>query len=155
MTFAISAAWAAYPSVVAPTPIVAQPVPVPDLAPKPPRNEAPAPVPTMPDPPKPLPIAAPVPKPTAKIDRETPLYEDAHEAHFVARDPARALAAWDAYLVGYPSGRFAPEAKYNRALSLLRLGRKDEANEALAPFADGAHGEYRKREAKKLLDALR
>ena len=90
-----------------------------------------------------------------KIDQESPLYEAAHEAHFVARDPARALVAWDAYLAKYPNGRFAPEAKYNRALSLLRLGRRDEGREALAPFADGVHGDYRRREAKKLRDALR
>ena len=98
-----------------------------------------------------------MPKPTAKakIDHETPLYEAAHEAHFVTRDPAQALAAWDAYLAKYPSGRFAPEAKYNRAISLLRLGRKDEAREALAPFADGTYGDYRKRDATRLLDTLR
>jgi RNA polymerase sigma-70 factor, ECF subfamily len=169
MTFVISAAWAAYPSLVSPPspPVIVPvpvpvPAPVPDLAPAP-TTPAPVPVETspvelLPDAPKPLvapPTPQPKPKPTSQIDHETPLYEAAHEAHFVARDPARALAAWDAYLAAHPSGRFAPEAKYNRALSLLRLGRKDEAKDALAPFADGAHGDYRKREAKKLLDTLR
>jgi RNA polymerase sigma-70 factor, ECF subfamily len=163
MTFVISAAWAAYPSMVAPP--VNVPVPVPVHVPR--EAPLPAPIPTTPTtvedlpdaPPTPMPTPTvaptPKPKPTARIDRETPLYEAAHEAHFVTRDPARALAAWDAYLATYPSGRFAPEAKYNRGISLLRLGRKDEAREALAPFADGAHGDYRKREAKRLLDTLR
>lgn len=152
MTFVISAAWAAYPSLTAaPLPVnVPVPVPVPDNAPR----ERPTPMPP-PAKPKPKPTPSLAPAPTAKVDRETPLYEAAHEAHFVTRDPAAALSAWDAYLAAYPSGRFAPEAKYNRALSLLRLGRKDEAKDALAPFADGAHGDYRKREAKRLLDALR
>ena len=171
MTFVISAAWAAYPSLVSP---VSVPVPVPAHVPRnrstPTPTPAPTPAPTptpsstpietstpeaLPDAPKPTVTPQAKPKPTAKIDHETPLYEAAHAAHFVDRDPAKALAGWDAYLAAYPSGRFAPEAKYNRALSLLRLGRRDEAKEGLAPFADGAHGDYRKREAKKLLDALR
>jgi RNA polymerase sigma-70 factor, ECF subfamily len=160
MTFVISAAWAAYPSLFS-APVDA-PAPAPVRAPRPksvPTSVPLPPTPTatvldLPDAPTPIVTPPPKPKPTAKIDRETPLYEAAHEAHFVARDPARALAAWDAYLAAFPSGRFAPEAKYNRALSLLRLGRRDEAKEALAPFADGAYGDYRKREAKKLFDAL-
>lgn len=167
MTFMISAAWAAYPSVFAPPPHSLPPPPPPPLPhspplppphplPLPPPQIAPAPSPTdLPDAPQAPSPPQPKPRPTAKIDHETPLYEAAHAAHFVDRDPTRALAAWDAYLAAYPSGRFAPEAKYNRALSLLRLGRRDEAQEGLAPFADGAYGDYRKREAKKLLDALR
>lgn len=81
-------------------------------------------------------------------------YRDAHEAHFVSRDPGRALAAWDAYLAAYPSGRFAPEARYNRALMLVRLGRRHEAREALRPFAEADPGGYRRAEARQLLDAL-
>lgn len=163
MTFVISAAWAAVPSVFAPSPSPSpSPVPTPTHSlrpppPAPPHSPTPIAPSDLPDAPIPTasPTAQPKPKPTAKaIDREAPLYEAAHEVHFVARDPSRALDAWDAYLAAFPSGRFAPEAKYNRALSLLRLGRRDEAKEALAPFADGAFGDYRKREAKKLLRAL-
>jgi hypothetical protein len=91
---------------------------------------------------------------TAAADREDTLYRAAHEAHFVARDAARALAAWDAYLAAFPRGRLAPEARYNRALVLVRLGRKDEARAALAPFADAPPGSYRQAEARSLLDAL-
>ena len=49
---------------------------------------------------------------------------------------------------------FAPEARYNRALSLVRLGRTQEARSALEPFANGAYGGYRKDEAKALLDRI-
>jgi hypothetical protein len=65
------------------------------------------------------------------------------------------LTAWDAYLAAYPSGRFAVEARYNRAIVLARLHRITEARAALAPFAAGAvEGGYRQREATELLDAL-
>jgi hypothetical protein len=87
-------------------------------------------------------------------DREEGLYTAAHHAHFADRDPAAALTAWDAYLAAYPDGRFAPEARYNRALTLVRLGRTDEARAALEPFADGRNHGYRQTEARTLLDAL-
>jgi hypothetical protein len=90
----------------------------------------------------------------ASVDRDAALYAVAHRAHFVERDPAAALRAWDAYLAALPEGRFALEARYNRALSLVRLGRVDEARGALQPFASGRYGGYRAREARELLDAL-
>jgi hypothetical protein len=89
-----------------------------------------------------------------EVPDEDRLYREAHHAHFVERNPARALAAWDAYLRAQKSGRFATEATYNRALTLLRLGRTAEARKALEPFAQGRFGTYRKEEARKLLDAL-
>lgn len=82
------------------------------------------------------------------------LYTRAHELHFVTRDPAAALRAWDAYLQEAHSGALQLEAKYNRALCLVRLRRSVEAIEALTPFAHGDHGNYRKREAAALLQAL-
>jgi hypothetical protein len=85
---------------------------------------------------------------------EEVLYRAAHDAQFSAKDPGRAIAGWDAYLAAYPAGRFAPEARYNRGLALVRLGRHDDARAALRPFADGTHGGYRQAEAKELLDAL-
>jgi len=157
MTFLISAAWAAVPSIFA-SPPVNVPMPVPAHVP-PKRSETPNPIetklppppPPMPEPTKPIPTTKTTSAKPVIDDRETPLYKEAHEAHFATRDPARALAAWDAYLAAYPNGRFAPEARYNRALCLFRLGRRDEARDALIPIAKG---EYRKREAQKLLDAL-
>ena len=89
-----------------------------------------------------------------RADPTLTLYRAAHAAHFVDRDPTRALAAWDAYLSAAPNGEFAPEARYNRALSLVRLGRGKEARSALMPFADGAYGGYRKAEASALLERL-
>jgi hypothetical protein len=90
-----------------------------------------------------------------RADPNLALYRVAHTAHFVDRDPARALAAWDVYLRAAPNGEFAPEARYNRALSLVRLGRGQEAQSALEPFANGAYGGYRKAEASALLQHLK
>jgi hypothetical protein len=100
--------------------------------------------------------AAPTPRPRASAapSDEEPLYAIAHDAHFVARDPARALTAWDAYLAKHPRGRLAPEARYNRAIALVRLGRTEEAKAALGPFAAGSFGSYRRAEARRLIDAL-
>jgi len=85
------------------------------------------------------------------LDAESRAYGRAHEAHFVARDPRSALAAWDRYLAAYPRGAFAPEARFNRALCLVRLGRDDAAREALRPIAAGR---YRASEATALIEWL-
>jgi len=82
------------------------------------------------------------------------LYREAHEAHFVRGDCAAALALWDRYLALSPLPRLAVEARYNRAIALVRLGRRDEAARALRPFADGDYGSYRAADARALLDAL-
>lgn len=86
-------------------------------------------------------------------DADGDLYRLAHEAHFTSHDYGRALAGWDAYLRAAPRGRLATEARYNRALCLLRLGRDADARQALAPFASGAMG-YRQNEAQQLLSEL-
>lgn len=82
------------------------------------------------------------------------LYARAHELHFVAREPEAALRAWDDYLAQAPLQWLRIEAEYNRALCLVRLGRTEEAQRELAPFADGTHGAYRRREAAALVRAL-
>jgi hypothetical protein len=87
-------------------------------------------------------------------ESEQSLYAAAHAAHFVAHDPAAALRDWDRYLAAYPHGHFALEAHYNRAISLVRLGRHAAARGELAPFAQGSYGGYRQAEARALLDAL-
>jgi TolA-binding protein len=86
-------------------------------------------------------------------DADGDLYRLAHEAHFDAHDYGRALSGWNAYLQAAPNGRFATEARYNRAICLLRLGRDAEARQALEPFASGKMG-YRQVEARELLDEL-
>jgi hypothetical protein len=101
------------------------------------------------------PVAPPRPlrHPAATVEV---LYRRAHELHFHGSDPAVALAAWDAYLAAEPDGRFAVEARYNRALVLVRLGRYAEARAALAPFARGAAAPagYRQSEAEQLVERL-
>lgn len=87
-------------------------------------------------------------------DRAHELYRVAHRSHFVDHDFAAALRAWDAYLEAAPSGRFVLEARYNRALCLVRIGRTNEARDALTPFATGQFGSYRQNEARALIDAM-
>jgi hypothetical protein len=81
------------------------------------------------------------------------LYQQAHAAHFDRADFAAALALWDRYLALTPLPRLAVEARYNRAIALLRLGRREEGARALRPFADGDYGSYRTAEARALLRA--
>ncbi|MBL9112090.1 MAG: hypothetical protein JNM74_22585 [Myxococcales bacterium] len=90
----------------------------------------------------------------ARDSAELAAYEQAHRAHFVEKDASSALRAWDGYLTSYPRGSFAPEASYNRAICLLRLHREAEAKKALEPFARGAYGSYRQKEAQLLLAGL-
>jgi hypothetical protein len=86
-------------------------------------------------------------------DTDGDLYRLAHQAHFTAHDYGRALSGWDAYLRAAPRGRLATEARYNRAICLLRLGRDAAARQALEPFASGKMG-YRQTEALQLLNEL-
>jgi hypothetical protein len=93
---------------------------------------------------------------TDRERRERALFRTAHDLHFKQRDTVSALAAWDAYLATAPTGKLAVEARYNRALALVRLGMKAEAIAALAPFARGEvlPAGYRQRPARELLRAL-
>lgn len=125
---------------------------VPELAP----SMAPAPVDARPAPVEPPASAKPAATPSASaalVDADSELYRSAHEAHFTAHDYARALAGWNAYLQAAPRGRLVTEARYNRAICLLRLGRDAEARQALEPFASGQLG-YRQTEARELLEEL-
>ena len=81
------------------------------------------------------------------------LYREAHHLHFVRRDFGAALAAWDRYLE-LGSGPLSIEARYNRAIALVRLHERDRAIAALTPFARGAHAGYRQQEAQALLRLL-
>ena len=97
---------------------------------------------------------APVLEPEA-VDAESRAYGLAHRAHFTDGVPARALRAWNDYLATYPHGVFAPEARYNRALCLVRLSRFAEAERALRPIAKGKAGAYRQAESSLLLEWVR
>jgi hypothetical protein len=82
------------------------------------------------------------------------LYEEAHRLHFVEKSPAQALVAWEKYLTLAPHGALTLEARYNRAICLVRLERRSEALTALEAFARGDYGDYRKREASALIAKL-
>jgi hypothetical protein len=108
--------------------------------------------------PMPPPVVLGAPSPGSPSARATPastspdaLYADGHRAHFVEKNPQAALEAWDQYLAVAPHGRFAPEARFNRAIDLVRLGRTGEAADALEALA---HGDYRPADAARLLEAL-
>jgi hypothetical protein len=137
-----------------PAPPVTAP-PVPKRRPLPSRPVAPrAPVvPTAPATPAEPVATAPV-APPADAPVEV-LYRHAHELHFRGGDLAATLAAWDAYLAAEPDGELVVEARYNRALVLVRLKRYAEARAALLPFARGdvASG-YRQAEAEQLIKRL-
>ena len=147
-------------AVVAPAPTSAEEAPAIEpttLAPAP----APAPAPATVRTPRPTAVAtAPAPAPAASAPSipsapsDDQAFANAHALHFHGSDPARALAAWDDYLHDFPAGRFAPEARYNRAIDLLKLGRAAEAKDALQPFASGAYGPYRQDEARAILRSI-
>ncbi len=147
-------------------------LPIPSVQPEPPVTLEPpqassAPIALAPEP-EPAPAASSGPsRPVASNERaeqaaadsqvteaEFQRYRLAHDAHFIKKDPAAALALWNDYLAYAPSGRLAVEARYNQALCLLKLGRTREAKRALAPFVAGAYGAYRKQEAQSLIATL-
>jgi hypothetical protein len=130
---------------------VLPPLPSADLPPLPAAaaSTAPEAVPSL----HPAAAARPVAARSDRPDRDA-LYAEAHHLHFVAHDPARALEAWDRYLAVAPSDVRAGlvlEARYNRAICLVRLGRRAEAAAALRPFADGEWDGYRQDDARALL----
>ena len=87
--------------------------------------------------------------------RELASFRAAHDLHFRGDRPREAIAAYETYLREYPRGRFVPEARYNSALERIKLGEREAAREALAPFAAGEYDGYRQKDARDLLDALR
>jgi hypothetical protein len=124
--------------------------PAPPVLPAPPPQprKLEAPVELPPEPPAP---PAP-PKQVETVAGVSPLYRKAHELYFHDADYDKALVAWDDYLAKEPHGQFAVEARYNRALCLIRLSRFADARDALLPFANGevVPAGYRQAEAKQL-----
>jgi hypothetical protein len=96
----------------------------------------------------------PAPDTPNEGDAQLNAYRSAHRAHFDGGSAAASLAAWDRYLADFPAGSFADDARFNRALCLIRLGRITEARRALEPFAGAPPGSYRRAEATSLLAGL-
>lgn len=90
----------------------------------------------------------------ASLRPDLAIYRSAHDAQFTANDCASAVTSYEQYLNRFPQGTLVPEARFNRALCLLRLGRRHEAERALRPFAEGAFGSYRQTDARHLLASL-
>jgi TolA-binding protein len=109
--------------------------PSPSRSPTPPPQPSPSPQPSLPTetvadaPAETAPPKKPVRRRTkpVEVDADATLYRDAHARHFHAADFDAALVAWDAYLAAHPTGRFAIEARFNRAVVLVRLRRFDDA----------------------------
>jgi hypothetical protein len=160
----IATLWSQPPPMLAPEPPPAPSPPnqqpaAPEIAPAAAASVDPRPLAPETAPPE----VAPVPRPAAppRPPRPAPqvveaLYRRAHDLHFHGGDPAVALAAWNAYLAAEPAGRFSIDARYNRALLLIRLRRYAEARAALAPFARGQVSPegYRQHEAEQLVERL-
>jgi TolA-binding protein len=126
------------PAIARPQPAPAPPAPAPAPAPESPRSLPPAHL---------EPVATPAP-PSQR-------YAHAHALYFHDGDYVAALDAFDDYLAAEPHGEFVAEARYNRALCLVRLGRLDEAKIALQPFADGTVlAGYRRTDATTLIEKI-
>jgi len=134
------------------------PRPTPKPAPKPtPASTETALAAVIPDDePPPAPLAPPpqaaAAKPQSAESAELALFRRAQALH-LAHD-SKAIEAWDAYLRVAGTSPLAPEARYNRALGLVRAKRFADAKNALKPFADGKYGAYRREEARALLERL-
>lgn len=85
---------------------------------------------------------------------ERELFSRAHRTHFDGGTSSQALRHWDDYLAAYPHGRFVPEARFNRALTLIRLGQLTQARGVLERFARGDFGAARRAQAAELLELI-
>lgn len=132
----------------APTPVPPRPVPTKGVSSAAPGSTAVVAAPVAPS------SAPAVPAAPATDSSEADVYARAHRLHFDGADTSAALSAWDDYLSRFPDGRFAPDARYNRAIDLLKLHRVAEARAALQSFADGGFGGYHGDDARKLLRSM-
>jgi len=82
-------------------------------------------------------------------------YGRAHVAHFQSHDFKKALRLWTDYVRRYPHGRFLPEAEFNRAVCLVRLGESTAARQALLKLVSSESPDYPKAQAERLLAEIR
>ncbi len=81
-------------------------------------------------------------------------FRSAHRAQFSNGNCAQAISGYERYLRLAPQGPFALEASYNRGVCLIRLGQHAAGRSALEPFAQGAHGNYRRSQSEQILQAI-
>lgn len=98
--------------------------------------------------------AAPSIKHVPVLDPALATYQSAHRAQFRAGDCSAAVDGYAEYLKAAPGGSFAVDARYNRAVCLLKLGQTSEAKAILRPFSEGRYGTYRQKSASELLGAF-
>jgi len=97
------------------------------------------------------------PAPVRKVaapPSEAWLYGRAHDLHFRGGALDKALAAWSAHLAKFPNGQLAPEARFNRAICLVRLKRWEDAKVALADIVANAPASHQREQASRLLDTF-
>jgi TolA-binding protein len=82
-------------------------------------------------------------------------YGRAHVAHFQSHDFKKALRLWTDYVRRYPHGRFLPEAEFNRAVCLVRLGESTAARQALLKLVSSESPDHPKAQAERLLAEIR
>ncbi len=85
---------------------------------------------------------------------EDELFAQAQRVHVDAPGSVEDLEEWEGYLRQYPHGRFEPEARYRRAVSLAALQRWDDARLAFSLFAQEVFGDYRRQESAAWLRSL-
>jgi hypothetical protein len=86
-------------------------------------------------------------------DPQDALFDEVRRTQARVR-PEEALAGWERYLAAYPHGRFAPEARFGRAVALAKLGRNAEASQAFLWFAEGTEDGYRAAESVRWMYAI-
>jgi len=105
----------------------------------------------MPGPSMSQPSPRQVPQRRASTPSELDLYGRAHRLHFHSESPRAALRAWTVYVELYPGGRFFPEAQFNRAVCLVRIGDLARAREALTQVVEHSPADYQRAQAERLL----
>ena len=85
---------------------------------------------------------------------ELDTYERAHRMHFHESSPRATLRGWNEYIARFPQGRFLPEAQFNRAICLVRLGDIERAREVLLRLTAAGGSDHPKEQAEKLLARL-
>ncbi|QQR89749.1 MAG: hypothetical protein IPJ88_16440 [Myxococcales bacterium] len=77
-------------------------------------------------------------------------YLGAHALHFYKRDYPSALDAWNNYIQDFPNGLLNAEARYNRVIALIKLGKFTRASIELETLEIFPELKYRHRDMQKL-----